>query len=213
MKKLILLLLFIPLVSCKDNKKEMLYDLINNMLIDEIEMSAKDLDLEILALNHNSVITANDSIEYYLKQINKYEQDIIEFKYEKDSIGVDGRKFKVKENILYYYVDEVIAVKKENEKKFKRLFPEAILLELQNFKLRNQSIEKNISYLNQKIDRLKLEPEKIFGNNYEATISVITNPKKGQIKKTHKYIFSFNKDESGLLDEYGLYEILENNNF
>ena len=28
----------------KDNKKEMLYDLINNMLIDEVEMSAKDLD-------------------------------------------------------------------------------------------------------------------------------------------------------------------------
>jgi len=44
MRKLLLLLLFIPLVSCKDNKKEMLYDLINNMLIDEVEMSAKDLD-------------------------------------------------------------------------------------------------------------------------------------------------------------------------
>ena len=92
MKKLILLLLFIPLVSCKDNKKEMLYDLINKMLIDEIEMSAKDLNLEILALNHNSVITANDSIEYYLKQINKYDQDIIEVKYDQDIIEVDGRK-------------------------------------------------------------------------------------------------------------------------
>ena len=43
MKKLLFLFAFI-LISCSDNKKENLYNIIDEILIDEIEMGAKDLD-------------------------------------------------------------------------------------------------------------------------------------------------------------------------
>ena len=48
----------------------MIYDIMDNILIEEFEMSASDLDLEIISLENVGKYTAKDSIEEYLGRIN-----------------------------------------------------------------------------------------------------------------------------------------------
>ena len=69
MKNLILFFALIML-SCSDNNKSPIYDRMNNILIEEYEMSARDLDLKIISLDNVGKYTAKDSISEYLANID-----------------------------------------------------------------------------------------------------------------------------------------------
>ena len=195
MKKLLFLFAFI-LISCSDNKKENLYNIIDEILIDEIEMGAKDLDLEIVSLKKDNAFTANDSIEDYLKDFNRLKKDLEKINTELGSETLSEEKVirKRYKRKRYYYVEIGIRdVAIENEEFAKALG--YIPYQKEYYKSIVQAIEKKISSLNLNIKRLNLEPEKIIFNNYEIKLSIIYNPfEEVKVKKTYKYIISFGLD-------------------
>jgi len=194
MKKLLFLFALI-LISCSDNKKENLYNIIDEILIDEIEMGAKDLDLEIISLKKDNAFTANDSIWVYKSEIKELEQKIKERKdytyyTDKNIFEVNGKFIIVTPSavnaFLRQYPNAIIKTGSFEEKK--QFFNEDRLSKLMDY-------EKEISNLNLNIERLNLEPEKIIFNNYEVKLSIIYNPfEEVKVKKTYKYIISFGLD-------------------
>ena len=194
MKKLLFLFALI-LISCSDNKKENLYNIIDEILIDEIEMGAKDLDLEIISLKKDNAFTANDSIWIYKSEIKELEQKIKERKdytyyTDKNIFEVNGKFIIVTPSavnaFLRKYPNATIKTGSFEEKK--QFFNEHRLSKLMDY-------EKEISSLNLNIERLNLEPEKIIFNYYEVKLSIIYNPfDEVKVKKTYKYNVSFGLD-------------------
>ena len=197
MKNLILFFALIML-SCSDNKKENLYNIIDEILIDEIEMGAKDLDLKIVSLKKakdDNTFTANDSIWVYKSEIKELEQKIKELKdytyyTDKTIFELNGKfYFAPASRVNTFsnaYPDAIIKTGSFEEKK--QIFNEDRLSRLKDY-------EKEISSLNLNIERLNLEPEKIIFNYYEVKLSIIYNPyEKVKVKKTYKYIISFGLD-------------------
>ena len=194
MKKLLFLYALI-LISCSDNKKENLYNIIDEILIDEIEMGAKDLDLEIVSLKKDNAFTANDSIWVYKSEIKELEQKIKERKdytyyTDKNIFEVNGEFVIVTPSavdaFLRKYPNAIIKTGSFEEKK--QFFNEDRLSKLMDY-------EKEISSLNLNIERLNLEPEKIIFNYYEVKLSIIYNPfEEVKVKKTYKYNVSFGLD-------------------
>lgn len=197
MKNLILFFALITL-SCSDNKKENLYNIIDEILIDEIEMGAKDLDLKIVSLKKAkdyNTFTANDSIWVYKSEIKELEQKIKELKdytyyTDKTIFELNGKfYFAPASRVNTFsnaYPNAIIKTGSFEEKK--QIFNEDRLSRLMDY-------EKEISSLNLNIERLNLEPEKIIFNYYEVKLSIIYNPyEEVKVKKTYKYIISFGLD-------------------
>lgn len=197
MKNLILFFALIML-SCSDNKKENLYNIIDEILIDEIEMGAKDLDLKIVSLKKAkdyNTFTANDSIWVYKSEIKELEQKIKELKdytyyTDKTIFELNGKfYFAPASRVNTFsnaYPNAIIKTGSFEEKK--QIFNEDRLSRLMDY-------EKEISSLNLNIERLNLEPEKIIFNYYEVKLSIIYNPyEEVKVKKTYKYIISFGLD-------------------
>ena len=197
MKNLILFFALIML-SCSDNKKENLYNIIDEILIEEIEMGAKDLDLKIVSLKKAkdyNTFTANDSIWVYKSEIKELEQKIKELKdytyyTDKTIFELNGKfYFAPASRVNTFsnaYPNAMIKTGSFEEKK--QIFNEDRLSRLMDY-------EKEISSLNLNIERLNLEPEKIIFNYYEVKLSIIYNPyEEVKVKKTYKYIISFGLD-------------------
>lgn len=109
MKKL-LFLFALTLVSCSDNKKSMIYDIMDNILIEEFEMSASDLDLEIISLENIGIYTVKDSIEEYLSDISWNEYTINNFSSalsDKEELKNDILRYKNRIDSLNFDKDKV----------------------------------------------------------------------------------------------------------
>ena len=160
MKNLILFFALIML-SCSDNNKSPIYDRMNNILIEEYEMSARDLDLKIISLDNVGKYTAKDSISEYLANIDLDISMKKHFeKYILDKTEMD--RFARKNEIEY---DEGIA----------------------KFESTIAGIENDIKKDRRRIDSLNSNKEQIFGDSIILTISVIKNPFEGKVKRTTRF--------------------------
>ena len=160
MKKLMLFFVLI-ILSCSSNKKSMIYDIMNDILIENFEMSASDLDLKIISLDNVGKYTAKDSINEYLADIDRD----ISSKENLEKLILDKRymeRFARKNELAY---DEGIV-------KFKSLITGS---------------ENNIKKNRRRIDSLNSNNEQIFGDSIILTISVIKNPFEGKVKRTKRF--------------------------
>ena len=160
MKKLMLFFVLI-ILSCSDNKKSMIYNIMNDILIENFEMSANDLDLKIISLDNVGKYTAKDSISEYLADIDL---DISMKKhFEKYILDKKHMEWFARENELEY--DEGIA-------KYKSFIA---------------GYENDIKKDRRRIDNLNSNKEQIFGDSIILTISVIKNPFEGKVKRTKRF--------------------------
>lgn len=173
MKKLILFFALIML-SCSDNKKSMIYNIMNDILIENFEMSANDLDLKIISLDNIGKYTAKDSINEYLADIDL---DISMKKhFEKYILDKTHMEWFARENELEY--DEGIA-------KYKSFIA---------------GCENDIKKDRRRIDNLNSNKEQIFGDSIILTISVIKNPFEGKVKRTTRFNLIFGNDGLDILN-------------
>ena len=193
MKKIILpILISLLLTSCgKSIEEEMFYDFINDRTIENINMSADDLDFKIISLEKIGEILAKDSISDYsesiivlskslntssekiaktLKKINAGDQEL------KKAIRDKSIKSKIDKRYGPLYQEKI-----DNSKKITGLYEKQLKIEENKSKELQSLLEKTKS----RLDLFNNEPEKILGSKYEVTYSIympdtkLTNTLKG----------------------------------
>ena len=191
MKKIILpILISLLLTSCgKSIEEEMFYDFINDRTIENINMSADDLDFKIISLEKTGEMLAKDSISDYSKSIVVLETGLESrrIKIEKTLKEIKDSKIKLKKNIKDKsksndsYRTSLYTQLIDNLKKGITLKEEIITINENKSKELQSLLEKTKS----RLDLFNNEPEKILGSKYEVTYSIympdtkLTNTFKG----------------------------------
>ena len=191
MKKIILpILISLLLTSCgKSIEEEMFYDFINDRTIENINMSADDLDFKIISLEKTGEMLAKDSISDYSKSIVVLETGLESrrIKIEKKLKEIKDSKIKLKKNIKDKsksndsYRTSLYTQLIDNLKKGITLKEEIITINENKSKELQSLLEKTKS----RLDLFNNEPEKLLGSKYEVTYSIympdtkLTNTFKG----------------------------------
>ena len=191
MKKIILpILISLLLTSCgKSIEEEMFYDFINDRTIENINMSADDLDFKIISLEKTGEMLAKDSISDYSKSIVVLETGLESrrIKIEKTLKEIKDSKIKLKKNIKDKsksndsYRTSLYTQLIDNLKKGITLKEEIITINENKSKELQSLLEKTKS----RLDLFNNEPEKLLGSKYEVTYSIympdtkLTNTFKG----------------------------------
>ena len=191
MKKIILpILISLLLTSCgKSIEEQMFYDFINDRTIENINMSADDLDFKIISLEKTGEMLAKDSISGYSKSIVVLETGLESrrIKIEKTLKEIKDSKIKLKKTIKDKsksndsYRTSLYTQLIDNLKKGITLKEEIITINENKSKELQSLLEKTKS----RLDLFNNEPEKILGSKYEVSYSIympdtkLTNTFKG----------------------------------
>jgi hypothetical protein len=198
MKKLILLLFFVTLISCGDNKEKLFYDFMNDKMIEAVKMSAEDLELEVISIEFSKPIIAKDSIESYSESLKLLENTLSDIKVSDKEMNSTIKKAennlkkymrqkdRTRDTYARYLLNQII----DKSEKLKKSSEEQLEENKTNFKIFSSDIES----IKSRLEVLNTDTEKIISNEYEVTLSMFMPDEK--LRKTMKMTAYTNSDDT-----------------
>lgn len=190
MKRFILLVFVISLVSCSKSKEEqMLYDYINKGMIKTLNVDLKDTDFKIIEIEKIKEIKYSDSLTFIKLELAK--------------LYSPKNYSKVKDTLTFNYVvnllDNVLNSNKEIINKYLNAGMPNEAKDMLNKNKNYQEFYIKAKSLKLKYDAFKIQNDKILSAQYKGTYSM-TNPLM-KIKQTFTKFYYSNAENTIILKE------------
>ena len=193
-----MLLLFVTITSCGDNKEKLFYDFMNDKMIEAVKMSAEDLKLDIISFEFSKSIIAKDSIESYTESLQLLEKGLTDIEISNKEMDIQikeaesnlkkymRQKDRTRDTYTRFLLNQVIDKSEEIIEIAEEQSDENKI----NFKKYNSDIVSITS----RLKTLNANTEKIISNEYKVTLSMYVPDLK--TRNTVKMLAYTNSDDT-----------------
>lgn len=193
-----MLLLFVTITSCGDNKEKLFYDFMNDKMIEAVKMSAEDLKLDIISFEFSKSIIAKDSIESYTESLQLLEKGLTDI--EISNKEIDSQLKEAESNLVKY-----MRQKDRTRDSYTRLLLNQIIEKSKNLieiseeqsdenKINFKKYNSEIVSITSRLKTLNANTEKIISNEYKVTLSMYVPDLK--TRNTVKMLAYTNSDDT-----------------